>query len=210
MNTESVLPSHLATLMGGVAVGWALKTLVASSSCSATPATPNGACCGCACCSPSGASGDCKIDTSAAPSPPPKAPAQQPKSASFGEAPTGELKDRELKMVLCVNASLSMGKGKIGAQCAHAAVGIIESYREANEAVFAQWDATGHPKVALKVKDGDEMAKLAERARDAGLFWYLVEDQGRTQIAAGSHTVLAVGPAPRSEIDKVTGHLSLM
>ena len=52
--------------------------------------------------------------------------------------------------------------------------------------------------------------KLADQAQDAGLFWYLVEDQGRTQIAAGSHTVLAVGPAPRSLIDKLTGHLTLL
>jgi peptidyl-tRNA hydrolase, PTH2 family len=32
----------------------------------------------------------------------------------------------ELKMVLCVNDALKMGKGKIGAQCAHAAVGVLQ------------------------------------------------------------------------------------
>ena len=32
---------------------------------------------------------------------------------------------------------------------------------------------------------------------------------GRTQIAPGSHTVLAVGPAPGSMVDKVTGNLKL-
>lgn len=53
-------------------------------------------------------------------------------------------------------------------------------------------------------------AALAASAQEAGLFWYQVEDQGRTQIPAGSHTVLAVGPAPHSLVDEVTGHLTLL
>lgn len=36
------------------------------------------------------------------------------------------------------------------------------------------------------------------------------EDAGRTQIAAGSLTVLAIGPAPVKEVDAVTGHLKLL
>jgi len=36
------------------------------------------------------------------------------------------------------------------------------------------------------------------------------EDAGRTQIAAGSRTVLAIGPAPVKEIDAVTGELKLL
>ena len=39
---------------------------------------------------------------------------------------------------------------------------------------------------------------------------YIVHDAGRTQIAAGSQTVLAIGPAPKGDIDKLTGHLSLL
>ena len=33
---------------------------------------------------------------------------------------------------------------------------------------------------------------------------------GRTQVAPGSRTVLAIGPAPRSSLDSVTGHLKLL
>jgi hypothetical protein len=33
---------------------------------------------------------------------------------------------------------------------------------------------------------------------------------GRTQIAAGSKTVLAIGPAPVGAVDKITGHLKLL
>ena len=51
---------------------------------------------------------------------------------------------------------------------------------------------------------------LARAAEDAGIFTYLVVDAGRTQIAPGSRTVLAVGPAPKSLVDKITGHLRLL
>jgi hypothetical protein len=53
-------------------------------------------------------------------------------------------------------------------------------------------------------------AALEAAAAAAGLMCYQVLDAGRTQIAAGSATVLAIGPAPKSEVDKITGHLSLL
>jgi hypothetical protein len=53
-------------------------------------------------------------------------------------------------------------------------------------------------------------AALAQKALQRGLPAYIVQDAGRTQIAAGSQTVLAIGPGPKSVIDTVTGHLSLL
>lgn len=38
----------------------------------------------------------------------------------------------------------------------------------------------------------------------------VIADAGRTQIEPGSHTVLAVGPAPLSVINEITGHLKLL
>lgn len=37
-----------------------------------------------------------------------------------------------------------------------------------------------------------------------------IADAGRTQIASGSHTVLGIGPAPKSVIDQITGKLKLL
>lgn len=37
-----------------------------------------------------------------------------------------------------------------------------------------------------------------------------IHDAGRTQVAAGSLTVLAVGPGPDSVINHITGALSLL
>ncbi len=52
--------------------------------------------------------------------------------------------------------------------------------------------------------------QLATAASAAGLFFYRVVDAGRTQIPAGSHTVLAIGPAPANAVNKITGHLKLL
>jgi PTH2 family peptidyl-tRNA hydrolase len=54
------------------------------------------------------------------------------------------------------------------------------------------------------------MAELAAAAAAIDLPTYIVHDAGRTQIPAGSQTVLAIGPGPKSEVDKVTGHLKLL
>lgn len=62
----------------------------------------------------------------------------------------------------------------------------------------------------MKVANEQEMAGLAAKAQAAGLLSYIVHDAGRTQIAAGSQTVLAIGPAPKSAVDAITGHLSLL
>jgi len=114
-------------------------------------------------------------------------------------------------MVLCVNSALGMGKGKIGAQCAHAALGAVQRHRRAqSEPAFRAWEAQGQAKIALKVPSDAELDALEAAAREQGLPTYVVHDAGRTQIAAGSRTVLAVGPAPKSKIDRVTGGLSLL
>lgn len=51
---------------------------------------------------------------------------------------------------------------------------------------------------------------IMAQAKQEGIPCYLVTDAGRTQIAAGSHTVLALGPWGKSRLDKLTGHLGLL
>ena len=38
----------------------------------------------------------------------------------------------------------------------------------------------------------------------------MITDAGRTQIEPGSQTCVGIGPAPESEIDKVTGGLKML
>lgn len=54
------------------------------------------------------------------------------------------------------------------------------------------------------------MDNIEAKAAAAGVPTHRVADAGRTQIAAGSFTVLAVGPAPVSVINAMTGHLKLL
>jgi PTH2 family peptidyl-tRNA hydrolase len=68
----------------------------------------------------------------------------------------------------------------------------------------------GAAKVVLQVPNEAEMLALDLAAGDAGLVHYLVQDAGRTQIPAGSLTVLAIGPARKDRIDQITGHLRLL
>lgn len=113
-------------------------------------------------------------------------------------------------MVLVVRNDLKMGKGKIAAQCGHAAVGAFERALRVCPAVVRSWDATGSAKIALKVESEHEMMQIRGSAVAKGLNVCLIRDAGRTQIAPNSKTVLAIGPALTREIDSVTGHLKLL
>jgi PTH2 family peptidyl-tRNA hydrolase len=71
------------------------------------------------------------------------------------------------------------------------------------------WERQGQMKITLKCPTVAEMDALQFRAHTAGLPQYLVHDAGHTQIDPGSKTVLAIGPAPASLLDPLTGHLRL-
>jgi len=117
--------------------------------------------------------------------------------------------DAPYKLVLCVNNDLGMGKGKIAAQCGHAAVGCYKVASKQCPSGLRAWERTGCAKIALKTP-ATEMEHLAIQALERDLPIYLVEDAGRTQIAAGSQTVLGIGPAPTWAFEGLTTHLKLM
>lgn len=100
--------------------------------------------------------------------------------------------------------------GKIAAQCGHAAVGCYKRSRRQCPSALSAWERTGCAKIAVKCPSEEEMGTIIELAAKRGLPLYLVEDAGRTQIAAGSRTVLGIGPAPVREFEGVTSHLKLM
>ncbi|KAJ2381074.1 Peptidyl-tRNA hydrolase protein 2, mitochondrial [Coemansia sp. RSA 2559] len=115
----------------------------------------------------------------------------------------------ELKMVLIIRTDLGMTKGKIAAQCAHAALGCYKRASKQEPAILRAWELMGQPKVTLKCASEEEMVELQTRAKEMGLVAQSICDAGRTQIAAGSRTVLGIGPGPASAIDKVSGKLKL-
>ncbi len=112
-----------------------------------------------------------------------------------------------LKQVLIVRTDLGMGKGKIAAQCAH---GSIAAFLKADASVRDEWVDSGMPKIVLKVSGEKELAVLFQKAKKAGLPAALIQDAGHTQIDPGSKTVVGIGPAEETELDKVTGELKLL
>ena len=113
-----------------------------------------------------------------------------------------------VKLVLVVRADLGMGRGKIAAQAAHAAV--IAALASQGSATFTAWLAEGQVKVVLRAASEEQLRDIAGQAAAAGLPAHLVADAGRTQLEPGTLTCCVIGPAEAARIDAVTGGLSLL
>ena len=60
-----------------------------------------------------------------------------------------------------------------------------------------------------KVNDTETLVSLQKAAKMKNLMTYLVHDAGRTQIASGSRTVLAIGPHDSEKLQGIVGYLPL-
>ena len=116
----------------------------------------------------------------------------------------------EHKLVLVVRTDLGMTKGKMAAQCGHATLACYKSASKNQKKTLQRWERHGQAKIALKIASEDDMLLLQATAESLGLVAEVIHDAGRTQIASGSATVLGIGPGPKSIINEVTGHLSLL
>lgn len=116
------------------------------------------------------------------------------------------------KMVIVVRTDILMGKGKVAAQCAHAA---LECYRKAvtnpkKQYIFKDWLYSGQPKVVLRVSSENELLDLERNAKKAGLTTAIIRDAGKTQLKSGTISVLGIGPGLIHEINNITSHLKLL
>jgi PTH2 family peptidyl-tRNA hydrolase len=114
----------------------------------------------------------------------------------------------ETKLTLIVRSDLGMGRGKIAAQAAHAAVAAALASIGSRD--FRAWLRDGQPKVVLRAVSEENLYAIAEQARAAGLPVQVIHDAGRTQVAEGTPTSCGIGPAEASRIDAVTGGLQLL
>lgn len=128
------------------------------------------------------------------------------------------------KQVIVARRDLRMPSGKLAAQVAHASVAVllnhgkwISDYQcggkkfvlEATDAMH-QWMTVSFPKAVLGIDSEMDIEILYAEAQRAGLPCSKIIDTGRT-VYNGEHnlTCIAIGPAERSVIDKITGHLPL-
>lgn len=121
----------------------------------------------------------------------------------------------EVRMTLIVRQDLKMGKGKAAAQCLHATLALYKKISNPeseayNPEMVNRWEyGNGQAKITLQVPNQEEMDTLFAQAISLDVNAYIVHDAGRTQIAAGSATVLGLGPAPKLVIDQITKDLKL-
>lgn len=111
-----------------------------------------------------------------------------------------------MKQAIVVRSDLGMGTGKLAAQVAHAS---LQAYTAAAGADQHAWTQDGQKKIVLEGESETQLRELTAAAEQAGLPHALVTDAGHTQLAPGTVTALAVGPAAESAVDRITGSLGL-
>ena len=104
----------------------------------------------------------------------------------------------EYKQVIAVRQDLKLPKGKTAAQVAHASV----------EAVL-RWIA-GMKKIVVKIPDEKTVFELKNSATEKGIVNAVITDAGKTVVAPGTTTCIAIGPAREDSVDEITKDLSLM
>ena len=113
----------------------------------------------------------------------------------------------QLKQSILVRADLKLPKGKMSAQVAHASV---EAVLRSDKEKVKEWRSSGSAKIVLKVTDKKELHKYNQLAKDVGLTTALITDAGKTVIAPGTETCVAICPDDEDKIDEITSDLKLV
>jgi len=116
----------------------------------------------------------------------------------------------EYKQVIIIRTDLKMSKGKLAAQVGHAAVSAAEEARKRHREWLKAWLEEGQCKIAVKAKSEEELLRLLQKAKALRLPCALICDRGLTELPPNTATCIGVGPAPSSQIDKITGSLPLL
>jgi PTH2 family peptidyl-tRNA hydrolase len=116
----------------------------------------------------------------------------------------------EHKQVIIIRTDLKMSKGKLAAQAGHAAVSAAEEARKKKPEWWKTWLEEGQCKIAVKAKSEEELLRLIQEAKTLHLPCALICDRGLTELPPNTITCVGIGPAPSSQIDKITGSLPLL
>ena len=116
----------------------------------------------------------------------------------------------EISMVIITRKDLKLSSGKLAAQAGHAAVNCALTARKLKPKLLEEWRNSGSRKIVCQVNNLEAMKRLYGEARELGLVTEMVKDAGRTEIPAGTITLLGIGPGRRRVIDELTGTLPLV
>jgi peptidyl-tRNA hydrolase len=100
-------------------------------------------------------------------------------------------------MYIFVNKGLGMSTGKVGAQVGHGAIG---AYKLSRPDITAKWEEGGHTtKLVMQARDTEHLLTIERYLNDRGFATHLVIDEGRTEIAPFTPTVLGVEIVDKSD-----------
>jgi PTH2 family peptidyl-tRNA hydrolase len=125
----------------------------------------------------------------------------------------------EHKQTIVLRKDLSMRKGKMVAQGAHASMRaiLLLGHREAGNFVIPlderlePWLLGRFKKICVSVNSEAELLALHEASKAAGLITALIQDAGLTEFGGvPTYTALAVGPDLANRVDAITGALPLL
>ena len=91
-------------------------------------------------------------------------------------------------MVLVTRDDLKLSKGKLAAQCSHAAVNCAMKARKAAR-LYERWNNFGARKIVVRGDDESHLRQLYAKAQEGSLVCDLVKDAGHTEIPGNSHRV---------------------
>ncbi|XP_060533250.1 probable peptidyl-tRNA hydrolase 2 [Cylas formicarius] len=115
----------------------------------------------------------------------------------------------EFRLILGVRNDLKMQKGKVAAQCGHGAMAAYAKTLSSSPKLLRNWLRNGGTKIAVRVDSEEQLLELDKKAKEMNVLSCIIRDAGQTQVLPGTRTVIAIGPAPKSVLDKITGHLKL-
>ena len=118
--------------------------------------------------------------------------------------------EESLTMVLVTRKDLTLSKGKLAAQCGHAAVECALKAKRESPRTLEKWRTNGARKVVIEAPSLDALKRLFGAAQAAGIIAYMVRDAGHTEIPSGTVTVVGLGPDTRQRIDEYTSGFSLV
>jgi len=114
------------------------------------------------------------------------------------------------KQVIIIRTDLKISRGKLATQAGHAAVSAAEEARRKRPEWWKAWLEEGQCKIVVKAKSEEELLKLMQKAKTLHLPCALVCDRGLTELPPNTVTCVGIGPAPSSQVDKITGSLPLL
>lgn len=121
----------------------------------------------------------------------------------------GSIGTSELRMWLFIRKDLPMPAGKLAAQAGHGFATCLWLANGKDPALVESYMMHAQGKVAVGVKDEEELLKSVEACREAGLVAVAVKDAAHTVFDEPVYTVGAVGPCYRSDLPKKVARLRL-